>query len=72
MRIITDPIVDSLVFLVIQFVLPFLLGIVRRVVRISLFSGLLLLSEIFGQEKVNESFQSLIGVVCLSSFSPLA
>jgi E3 ubiquitin-protein ligase MARCH6 len=63
MRIITDPIVDSLVFLVVRFVLPLVLGIARRVINTLALSGLLFLVKLFGQMRVDEASQALIEMV---------
>ena len=72
MRIVTDPVVDSVVFLIVQFVLPSIWGIVRWVVNIFLSIGLFFLAKSYGQEKMDESLKSFSDMVSPFSASVLS
>jgi len=64
MRIVTDPVVDSVVFIIMEFVLPPFLRLARRLVDIVFLSGLFIVSTIFGQNKADKVFEFSASVVC--------
>lgn len=71
MRVITDPIVDSVVFLITRFLLPPLLRMVNIMASLSFRSGLYLTAKIFGQHTADKSSQFSAEMVCYRIFPSL-
>jgi E3 ubiquitin-protein ligase MARCH6 len=58
MRIVTDPVVDTVVFLLVQFVLPRLLGLVQRILNFGFLAGLYIIGKVFGPRAREKTFES--------------
>jgi hypothetical protein len=67
MRIITDPVVDFILFLLVRFGLPFLRGSARKLISTLALSGTFIVSHVVGQAKLEGVVESLAAVVCFLS-----
>jgi hypothetical protein len=64
MRIITDPIVDSIAFLIKRFALPPILRLFYMAVDFAVSSVLYLVAQIAGQATADKAYEHLTSVVC--------
>ncbi|KAJ7493199.1 hypothetical protein B0H11DRAFT_2156254 [Mycena galericulata] len=62
MRIVTDPIVDSVMYIIASLVLPFIARLLYRIVNILFLGALFLISLLFGQERAEETFEATSSV----------
>ena len=67
MRIITDPVVDFILFLLVRFALPFLRGSARKLISTLTLPGAFIVSRVVGQARLEGVAESLAAVVCLPS-----
>jgi hypothetical protein len=65
MRVVTDPIVDYVMYLIVQFLIPFIVGIVYFVANICIAIAFFVFAKVVGQEKASNGFQYLYEMVCL-------
>lgn len=63
MRVITDPIVDSVAFLTMQFVLPYFIRVSLHLSNVVISLALYSIARIFGQENADKSVQLLATAV---------
>jgi E3 ubiquitin-protein ligase MARCH6 len=67
MRVITDPVVDFILFLLVRFGLPFLRGSARKLISTLALFGAFIVSQVVGQAKLEGVVESLAAVVCFPS-----
>lgn len=64
MRIITDPVVDSIAFLTKKFALPPLLRVFYLIFDVVMYLGLLLIAKVAGQAQADKASDELTSLVC--------
>jgi E3 ubiquitin-protein ligase MARCH6 len=68
MRIITDPVVDSVVFLIMHFIFPPMLRAVNMIANLTFRSAMYLTAKAFGQHTADKSSELSTEMVCDSLF----
>jgi E3 ubiquitin-protein ligase MARCH6 len=64
MRIITDPVVDSIAFLIKRFALPPIIKLLYMIVDFVVSSALYLVALVVGQATANKAYERLTSMVC--------
>jgi hypothetical protein len=64
MRIVTDPAVDSVAYLIKKFALPPLLRVFHLVVGFAMYMALLLITKVAGQVQADKASEGLTSLVC--------
>ncbi|KAJ7780224.1 hypothetical protein DFH07DRAFT_729968 [Mycena maculata] len=65
MRIVTDPIVDSVMYLIAALLLPFVAQLFYRLANLLFLGALFLISMLLGQDKAEKTFEVTSSVVCI-------
>jgi hypothetical protein len=66
MRIITDPIVDSVMYIVTALMIPLIIRFLRKILDILMTWSLFLIAVVLGKHRADKAFEMTSSVVCIS------